>query len=227
MAHWLDSIAEVLKSPELNLRKLAEIGGRNPATAYRYCNLADCDLRGQDLRGIDFTGSNLDEARLDISTKIDDEFDPRIKGAQKFKFRVNRKLIKLINSEAYMMSYSYAVWFVKYALESIYQLRDSQDFKNTISQVINIDLSEYYTCAGRVEYVTRSVKVPIHIQKWFRENDSCYVLPEEHVSFMVFCFLVLRNRSLTMQDSVIFSLNNLQDRLDLFNNRKTGYISQF
>ncbi|MEO0783901.1 MAG: pentapeptide repeat-containing protein [Pseudomonadota bacterium] len=55
----LSKLEEILTTDESDFVKLAEIGGLDPATAFRYANLRDCDFNGSDLSGFDFTGADL------------------------------------------------------------------------------------------------------------------------------------------------------------------------
>lgn len=108
MAHWLDKASDLIRSDEVNLRKLAELAGADPTTFYRGADLSRADLSGQDLRGLDFSHANLNGAVFDDLTRIDPEFypydnsDPIIK-----RIRISNDLISAVYTYQGEVNYAY------------------------------------------------------------------------------------------------------------------------
>lgn len=109
--HWSHAIEGILNSTSGDLRKLAQIAGRDPKYFYRNQNLGGCDLRGQDLRGMDLSGCNLEAAIMDGATKVDSIFDPRVEhGDDYWRFQISQELNTMVIHFMRYSNYRYAAW---------------------------------------------------------------------------------------------------------------------
>jgi hypothetical protein len=227
MPHWLDGVARVLMSPELDLRKLAEIGGADATYLYQFSDLSRCDLRGQKLGGLDFTGAVLEGAALDRITEIDSKFDPRLHEAQYYRFRVNRNLLRLLNAEALSTGYTYAVWSVKWLFDLIYQYRDYDRYKEIRDSVKELHLDHLFICEIRSEYAIRRIKIPYTVQTHLNKPPSD-LTKHSFPSFLLLCALIIRNGKGRGGEAVLSAVETLKVKEEKLNNRRTSeYISLF
>ncbi|QDH72088.1 hypothetical protein [Brevundimonas sp. M20] len=67
-----ETLARLLEAETGDLRALAELAGGDPATFYIGTSLKGVDVRGQDLRGMILPNLDIDHARHDVETRIDE-----------------------------------------------------------------------------------------------------------------------------------------------------------
>lgn len=67
-----ETLARLLEAKTGDLRGLAELAGGDPATFYIGTSLKGVDVRGQDLRGMILPDLDIDHARHDVETRIDE-----------------------------------------------------------------------------------------------------------------------------------------------------------
>lgn len=67
-----ETLARLLEADTGDLRRLAELAGGNPATFYIGTSLKGVDVRGQDLRGMILPDLDIEHARHDLDTQIDE-----------------------------------------------------------------------------------------------------------------------------------------------------------
>jgi hypothetical protein len=66
------TLAQLLEAETGDLRRLAELAGGDPATFYIGTSLKGVDVRGQDLRGMILPDLDIEHARHDLETRIDE-----------------------------------------------------------------------------------------------------------------------------------------------------------
>ena len=194
----------------------------DPTDVYQYADLSQCDLRGQDLRSIDLTGTILEGALLDSNTRLDRNVDPRINSRSYFSFRLNTRLVRYLNSEAHHASYTYAVWFVKYIFEILYNIKDVPQFKDFIEELYDLNVEEFFSINDHLSR-RRSVQIPNYIKNWMIDFDF-RELQEEKYSFLIFACLVFRIRH--QFNSTSRALEEIVER-ELFFRKNRSYFSGF
>jgi hypothetical protein len=65
---WGHRVAAILRSEEVDLRKLAELGGFDAATLYAHSDFTGLDLRGKDLTGMKIGKLDRDKVIYDENT---------------------------------------------------------------------------------------------------------------------------------------------------------------
>jgi Pentapeptide repeats (8 copies) len=222
MVHWLDGVAKILKSSDLDIINLAKIANVDPTDIYRYADLSQCDLRGQDLRGIDLTGAILEGALLDSSTKLDTAFDPILNSKDYISFPINARLVRYINSEAHYAGYTYAVWYVKFLFEMMYNVKLSKHFISIMDELYDIHSDNFYSISIERQ-VRKTIQIPKYIKRWiidFNYKD----MGDEKYSFFIFSCLVFRIRY--NFNSIPLVLENLIEREEKFRSSR-AYLSSF
>lgn len=216
MPHWLDGIAKILNSSSVDLKHLASIAGVDPTYIYRYSDLSKCDLRGQDLRGLDLTGANLQGALIDTRTKIDPDFDPRIKDRQYIRVRANRILIGIINSQASYHHYTYAIWYAKNMCERSSSLMKWDNHFISIIDYISSEpsMENFYDCRSKDSHYIKHVH--IYGTNWENINKNLSGFQEEDrfsVSVLSMILFSETNRLLTSPE---LAMESILDRRDKF-----------
>lgn len=222
MAHWLDGVAKILKSPELDIIKLAQLAGVDPTYVYQYADLSQCDLRGQDLRKIDLTGAVIEGALLDSATRLDRKVDPRINSKGYFFFKVNARLVRYVNSEAHHAGYTYAVWFAKYIFEMSYNIKDLAQFKEFMDELYELNVEEFFSI-NNARSLRRSVQMPNYIKNWVQEFNY-KELNDESYSFLILSCILFRLRY--HSSSIANAIENLVERENEFR-KNSVYLSGF
>jgi hypothetical protein len=222
MAHWLDGVANILKSSDLNIINLAKLANVDPTDLYQHIDLSQCDLRGQDLRTIDFTGSLIEGALLDTSTKLDPKFDPRSNSKSYFFFPINARLVRYINSEAHQASYSYAIWYAKYLFEMLYNVKSNNQFKELLNDLYELDTENFYSITTE-RNVKRSIQIPNAIKNWIVDYEF-RGMGNEKYSFLLFACLVFRLQY--QYTSASKALESLIEREEKFRDSRV-YLSGF
>ena len=225
LAHWLDGVARVLMTPDSDMRNLASVAGCSPKDLYEYCDLTECDLRGQDLRGLSFEGANLEGAVLDNKTLVDAEFDPRLKAPEYFSFRANKKLLQLLNSQAYTTKSTYAVWFVKWLFDLMYISRQSKIVRDISDSILDLQLDNFYSSGTRHDSVRRRVKIPSHLRKFAREFPE-EVDEKDRPSFILLVALIMRNRRGDSEINALQIIDRMVDEDERIRS-SMGYFSNF
>ena len=170
MTHWLDGVAKILKSSDLNIINLAKLANIEPADLYQHIDLSQCVLRGQDLRNLDFTGSVIEGALINTSTKIDPKFDPRSNSKGYFFFPINARLVRYINTEAHQASYSYAVWYAKYLFEMLYNVKLNNQFKELLNEFYELNTEKFYSISTE-RYTKKSIQIQNSIKNWIVDYE--------------------------------------------------------
>ena len=225
MDHWLDNVANVLTSSSLNLLELAKTGKVDPKFVFQYADLSKCDLRGQDLRGLDFTGAILEGAIIDKRTKIAAQFDPRFLEKSRYSFRVNRRLLRLLNSEADHLGYTYAIWYVKWLFDLVNYHRDNKEFLSLMNDIRELSIEEFYVCDDGSQFSTRQVQIPNFAWRNL-EKQFGNILNNERVSFVLLCMLIYLERNNRLHRGAAFALEALIERQERAG-RSGRYISTF
>jgi hypothetical protein len=90
MAHWLQTVVDLLQAPTTDLRELAKLAGANPKVFYRGARFRDgLDISGQDLRGMEFTDLDITKVTTDARTRV----DPRYAGPNQHQPKGNRETL--------------------------------------------------------------------------------------------------------------------------------------
>lgn len=134
--HWSCSVVDILSSKSGDLKVLADMAGSDWRTLYRGQSLAGCDLSGQDLRGIDLTDCDVDLAKLDQYTLIDQAFDPRPNFEDAYiEFRVPAEIARIVHVFAREASYIYVAWAYKNLIDRFVRLRRSKRLGSLLHQI--------------------------------------------------------------------------------------------
>jgi hypothetical protein len=222
MTHWLDGVAKILKSSDLDIISLAKLANVDATDLYQHIDLSQCDLRGQDLRNIDFTGSIIEGALVDAATKIDPKFDPRSNSKEYFYFPINARLVRYINSEAHEASYSYAIWYAKYLFEMLYNVKSNQQFKYLLNDLYELDTEMFYSITTE-RRTNRSIQIPNSIKNWIIGYEFMG-MGDEKYSFLLFASLIFRIQYTHISASK--ALESLIEREEKFRNSRV-YLSGF
>lgn len=172
MSDWKVTVKSILTASTGDLRELAAIAGVDVRSLYRFQDLSRCDLRGQDLRGIDLTGTNIENAVVDSSTKIDEEFDFRFKFSSEYlTFKINRDLNLLINKYANHAKYRYEAWAYKSLIDRSIKLQSRGMWPFYIELIEgNPNFVKLVDTKSKGSMLAKTIQVYRHHQEFIHDN---------------------------------------------------------